>query len=335
MNRRKAVITVLVLLSYTALVWLLGWWFLRGSGVYWPVASIFTACGVTIATVYWLVAKLATRAPSAAPAQAAPEVRTPTNASDPDLLAVQSLFSDANARLAASPRLASQSVRPTIYDLPAYVIAGAEGSGKTSTFLAAGLEPEALAGQIYAGSAVIPTQVANLWYAKGALIAEASGRFFSDDGGRWTRFLTALHVRSRQSFLRRVWGASAPVRRISMASYCLSTRANSWGVLGTKYPMHRGSPLCPEPSSNGCEPRPRYLARTIRCGLCSQKQTRFLSFETTSHGFGERRISSPSVVRSIWFRPRSGPPESCTPRPRPAGSVMPSTGYAARSRITG
>ena len=61
--------------------------------------------------------------------------------------------------------------------MPLYLLIGPEGSGKTSTFLNSGLEPQLLAGQ---GTApVSPTRLCNLWLAKDAIFAEIGGRMFA------------------------------------------------------------------------------------------------------------------------------------------------------------
>ena len=206
MSKRKRLVVLLLVLLYAAVVWTVCWFVPDFTWIY---ALLLTACGVTVAAVYWLVSRLGSQAtaPPAGPATT-PKMEVP--ASDPDFQAVQTLLSEANVKLAKSALLASERVRPTVSDLPVYVIAGTEGSGKTTTFLQAGFAPEALAGQVYRGTAVIPTQVANFWFAKGALIAEASGRFFSDDSGRWARFLAALRGKTSGSLLRKLWGGATP-----------------------------------------------------------------------------------------------------------------------------
>src|SRR5262249_4942561 len=148
--------------------------------------------------VYILVSKLAVRAapPAGAPAQAGPQQAQPPSpppqvqAEVPreESEALTALIGEANARLAQSPKLASQRTRSTIADFPAFLMFGSEGSGKTSLFLASGLDIESLAGQVQRDSSVVPTRLANIWFAGNSIVVEAGGQF-SGDPGRWTRFL--------------------------------------------------------------------------------------------------------------------------------------------------
>lgn len=207
MSKRKSFLVFLLLLLYTAVVWSIGWFFLRDStSTLIAVGSVLTVCGFTLAGVYWLVSRLSAR-PETAAAPAQP-VLTAAVAGDPDLQIVQTLLKEADGKLARSPRLASERVRPALADLPLYILVGAEGSAKTTTFLQAGLEPEPLAGQVYSGPRIIPTPVANFWYAKSTLIVEAAGRMFLDDAARWSGFLDCLRGRSAP-FLKTFWSGGA------------------------------------------------------------------------------------------------------------------------------
>lgn len=132
--------------------------------------------------VYWLLSRQAAgnSAAERPPVQSTPAASL--SADNSDLQAVEALLSEAQTKLAQSPLLASARVRPRLSDLPLFVLTGPEGAGKTTVFLQAGLEAEPLAGQIQAGSRIVPTQIANFWFAKQALIVEASGRLFSGEG---------------------------------------------------------------------------------------------------------------------------------------------------------
>jgi type VI secretion system protein ImpL len=80
------------------------------------------------------------------------------------------LFREAEARLAKS-QLGS-TVK--LINLPIFLVMGERGSTKTTIVLNSGLEPELIAGQVYQDSDVIPTKVANVWFARNHLLIEAT-----------------------------------------------------------------------------------------------------------------------------------------------------------------
>jgi len=86
-------------------------------------------------------------------------------------------------------RLCREAGRAPLSGMPLYLLIGPEASGKTSTLLNSGLEPQLLAGQVSGTAPLIPTRLCNLWLAKGAMFVEISGRAFSGDLGRWTQLL--------------------------------------------------------------------------------------------------------------------------------------------------
>ncbi len=65
-------------------------------------------------------------------------------------------------------------------NLPAFLIVGPPGSGKTSVMLHSGLEPELLAGQVYQGARVAPTATLNIWLARQVVFIEISAPFATD-----------------------------------------------------------------------------------------------------------------------------------------------------------
>src|SRR5581483_12202369 len=90
--------------------------------------------------------------------------------------------------------------------LPLYLLIGPEGSGKTSTFLNSGIEPQLLAGQ--GTTPVAPTRLCNIWLAKNAIFAEISGRAFAGDLSRWSQTLAAFRGRVAVPKWRQIWGES-------------------------------------------------------------------------------------------------------------------------------
>jgi type VI secretion system protein ImpL len=85
----------------------------------------------------------------------------------------------AAARLAAGAKLSS---------LPTVFLLGETGGGKTSAMDQSGLDAELLAGQVYQESTIVPTRVANLWFARKTVFVEAGGPLL-DDAGSWVRLV--------------------------------------------------------------------------------------------------------------------------------------------------
>ena len=107
---------------------------------------------------------------------------SPKNTGDPasstELTNLDALLRDADAKLkqANRPGIKSLASMPLIY------VIGDENSAKTQTILQSGLEPELLAGQVYApsvsgqsGQTIAPTQMANIWLTGSAAVVEAGG----------------------------------------------------------------------------------------------------------------------------------------------------------------
>ena len=82
--------------------------------------------------------------------------------------------------------------------LPAIFVLGEMGSGKTSTVLNSGLDPELLAGHIYQEGNVVPTGAVNLWFARKSVFVEAAGKI-AGDPKPWTRLLHRLSPSRLQS----------------------------------------------------------------------------------------------------------------------------------------
>ena len=215
MTKRKAVIVGLLLAFYLAIVWIVGAIWLQGA-TYLAVGGVSSICGITIAAVYFLVARIArksesTQAPSPEYKAEPQSAQRPIQA-DTDF---QTLLRTANAKLAASQKLKSYKVKPSILDLPLYLIVGDSASGKTSTFLQAKLEPEPLAGQIFRDELIVSTPTANIWFVNGALVVEVSGSYFSADLTRWRRLIDTLHDKTSEPMLLKIWKGPAPQRTLS------------------------------------------------------------------------------------------------------------------------
>ena len=100
-------------------------------------------------------------------------------AQDVDILINEAASKVAAARLAAGAKLSS---------LPVVFLLGETGAGKTSAMDQSGLDAELLAGQVYQESTIVPTRVANLWFARKTVFVEAGGPL-ADDPGSWVRLI--------------------------------------------------------------------------------------------------------------------------------------------------
>ncbi len=114
---------------------------------------------------------------------------------------IDALVREAENRLAAS-NLAKGA---KLNNLPMVFVIGDAGSTKTSTILHSGLDPELLAGSVYQDTTVVPTRLANIWFAHGMIFVEAGGKLLADPQ-RWMRLLQRLRpgrlssaVRSEQA----------------------------------------------------------------------------------------------------------------------------------------
>src|SRR5262249_19785664 len=119
--------------------------------------------------------------------------------------AMADVIAEANSTLSKAPGYAGKVTSP-IYNLPAYLLIGPEGSGKTSVFLNSGLEPQSLAGQTKSAGGAVSTRFFSIWIAKNAIFIELSGRAFNGDLAGWTKLLLALRGTQHLPWWRRFWG---------------------------------------------------------------------------------------------------------------------------------
>ncbi len=179
-------------------------WILRGGLALVAVA----ACG---ALWWWLRSKRLAAAPAApalqapsfpsvqAPSVQAPSVQAPSApmiAMAPGADEIDVLIREAERRLKSS-----QKVRGATLDkLPAIFLVGEAGSGKTSTVLNSGLDPELLAGQVSQDGAAVPTRAVNIWFASQAIFVEAGGSLLAQ-APRFTRLVRRLTPGKLKSIL--------------------------------------------------------------------------------------------------------------------------------------
>ena len=182
------------LFLYVCLVWVGAYYLYAGAeaqhfGLQWTALGLIAILAFIIgARVFgwWRLwrAKSAMR-PAAAPAA------KPAATSDQGDESMVALIATANAALAKVPSYSGRGPEP-LSGLPMYLLVGPAGSGKTSTFVNSGVEPQLLAGQVAGTTAVVSTRVANIWLAKKAIFVEIGGLAFSGDLGQWSRLLRPL-----------------------------------------------------------------------------------------------------------------------------------------------
>lgn len=100
---------------------------------------------------------------------------------------IDAAVSAAEKRLSRAASVPADRVRR----LPAILLLGPRGSTKTTVVAHGGLEPELLAGEVWRGESIAPTDGVNLWYGEGTVLAEAGGSLL-DDPDRWERLLRRL-----------------------------------------------------------------------------------------------------------------------------------------------
>jgi type VI secretion system protein ImpL len=90
---------------------------------------------------------------------------------------------------AAAARLASSKLK--IRSLPAILLLGESGSGKTSALLNSGLDPDQVSGQVVQDNAVVPTRPIVVWFTRQTVFVEAGGTLLAEPA-RWTRLVRRL-----------------------------------------------------------------------------------------------------------------------------------------------
>jgi type VI secretion system protein ImpL len=199
-----------ILFLYVCLAWVGAALLVSGHRIQ-EVGLTWTAAGLIVLFAFVIGAHLLRwwrfwRARRTAVRQASPA--KPKQAIHEDDAALAALIAEANATLAKAPAYAGKAGGTPLSSLPLYLLIGPEGSGKTSTFINSGLEPQLLAGQISGTTPLVSTRLCNIWLAKNAAFVEISGRAFAGDLGRWTQLLRVLQGRAPVPLWRRLWGES-------------------------------------------------------------------------------------------------------------------------------
>jgi type VI secretion system protein ImpL len=125
-------------------------------------------------------------------------------------------FRAARTRLGALSR--PSGAKASLDALPVTLVVGPRGGTKTTLLANSGLDPELLAGEVYRGDLVAPTDVTNLWYAGDTVWVEAGGPLL-EDAPRWERLGRLLRPRRLGAVLGR--GAQPP-RQVVVCLSCES-----------------------------------------------------------------------------------------------------------------
>jgi type VI secretion system protein ImpL len=171
-------VTILVLIVYLVLVWLLGGWLhLHGSDI-WILRGVLAFLGLVGAGVaLWFEYKIKKAK------EASGDGGSQTGASDElDALVHEAVRRLKHSTLGRGTNLGS---------LPLVFVLGDSGSTKTTVLIHSALDPELLAGQVYRDNEVLPTSAANIWYTREAIFVDPAGSLMGQ-ADRWRRLVRLL-----------------------------------------------------------------------------------------------------------------------------------------------
>jgi len=171
-------VTVVILLIYLVLVYLLGRWLpVHGSDV-WILRGVLALLGLIGAGVaLWYQYKM-----KKARQAAGEDEPQPRSTDDLDGLVREAVRRLRQSTLGRGSNLAS---------LPLVYVLGDSGSTKTTVLIHSALDPELLAGQVYRDNEVLPTAPANLWYTRQAIFVDPAGAMMAQ-ADRWKKLVKLL-----------------------------------------------------------------------------------------------------------------------------------------------
>ena len=191
------------LFLYVCLVWV-GAFYLHSGADIQSFGLLWTAVGLAAVLVFTILARVfawwRTRAKKPPPPAGTKKSVEPVHEDDEALLA---LISQANVTLGKMPARGGDETKSSLASFPVFLLMGPEGSGKSSSFLHSGVEPELLAGQESALQS--STRLCNFWLARNAIFVEFSGKTFSGDLERWRKLLKLLKGETPRPLWRRLW----------------------------------------------------------------------------------------------------------------------------------
>jgi len=218
MSRHKRIFVLIICPAYIVLAWVVCRLFFPAT-IWLPMAMFATLCGVPVLVIYMLVTPLLERISQVVDSEGTYR-RASKALLTSEATAFRKLLAEAAGRVADSHQLATEHRRPPLSRLPLFLLVGEERAGKTSTFLAAGVEPEFLSGEVPAGAKVTPTQLCNLWLVRGAVVADLSGKLFAADLSRWMSILTLLAGGGMRLLLGRLGRVAGPQTLRGVVLFC-------------------------------------------------------------------------------------------------------------------
>lgn len=112
---------------------------------------------------------------------------------------------------------AQRGRRQSIASLPLFYVLGEANSAKTTTLQKSGLDPELLAGHAYQDDTIIPTRLANIWYAQESIFID-TGAGLNFGNSEWK----TLIQQTAPSLIRSLFTSKRPLRA---AVVCVSSES--------------------------------------------------------------------------------------------------------------
>jgi type VI secretion system protein ImpL len=175
---------VYLIISISLIVYaILGWFVgsalgLQGSDL-WIVRSALWIVGIVgSGTIAWFYYKEKKR-----------EAGTDTSLNAASFADIDSMLRQIDASLGAGRMGRGARLR----NLPLFLVIGDSNSAKTTVMVKSGLEPELVAGQVFAGTDIIPTDLLNCWLSHGNVFLEV-GRAIQPSSERWKRVAKGIRT---------------------------------------------------------------------------------------------------------------------------------------------
>src|SRR5215469_16349209 len=192
------------------------WLNLQGMNLWFVRLCIFLLLALGVAAILaWLHTRQKNKL--AREASAGSESAPSAGATDDILL----ILREAEARVASSTQLPRGT---RLSSLPVIFLVGDAAAGKTCVATQSGLDPELISGQVYQEGSVVPTRLANLWFARKAVFVEMAGKTIGD-ANLWNRLLHQL----APSKLRTIFSGKPAAPRAAVVCYDSAKLAQAAG----------------------------------------------------------------------------------------------------------